>query len=100
MVEKGGLPRTVLTGASPLENSSEYDFNGNGSSSAKAGATNAPLPAPLPAIGGENAASPTEAAEVRNDASVNVAIDRFAADTKVAAAKSVVVMVGVAPPSS
>ena len=99
----------MLTGASALENSSEYDFSGNGSSSAKAGATSTPpvlRPVPPPAIGDENAASPTEPAEVRNDASANVAAARFAKETKVAAEESavevvvvVVVVVRVAPPS-
>lgn len=88
-----------MTGASPLENSSEYDFNGNGSSSANAGATNAPppVPVPVPAIGGESATSPTETAEARNDASANDATVRFARDIKVATGEAAVVVVRVAP---
>lgn len=58
-----GSPRTELTGARPLENSSEYDFSGRGSSSAYAGAT-ASIPAPAtPARG--NAVPPIKTAGVR-----------------------------------
>lgn len=45
-------PRTELTGARALENSSEYDFSGKGSSSANAGET-APIPAPATPAGGK-----------------------------------------------
>ena len=55
-------PRTELTGARPLENSSEYDFSGKGSSSANAGAM-APIPAPTTPTGG-NAIPPINAAGV------------------------------------
>lgn len=75
----------MLTGANPLENSSEYDFSGSGSRSANAGATTVTIPAPAPVPGGEIAASPRKTAGVRTTASATVATVRFARDASLEA---------------
>lgn len=81
-------PRTVFTGASPLENSSEYDFNGKGSSSASA-AEGGGTP-PFPASSGETVTSPINTAGVRTAASATVASACLAKDTTVSAVVMVV----------